>query len=555
MAEGVTTRGGVPFLRSRPVACFTPRRRARGPPRDRRVVGVRRWASGRGLRGGVRRATAARRTASGVASGLDALRLGLLALGIEARRRGRSSRRTTFVATFEAVVAGGRDARCPSTSRDRDYCLDLDAVERCARRRGRGSLLPVHLYGQMADMRRARARSPRDTGSTIVEDACQAHGADAGRRARRRGRRRGGVQLLPGQEPRGVRRRRRARHRRRELAAHVRALREHGQRGSTSTSVVGYTARLDTIQALVLLAQAAAPRRLERRAPARAAALLRDALAGVGDLALPPVADRQRARSGTSTSSGPPTRAASPRSSRERGIGTGRHYPEPPHLSQAYAHLGLRGAARSRSPRRSPASALSLPIFPGITRGAARAVVAARVRDFFARWLTRPANDAPLPPDRRRRVRRGRRRPLVHEPLRLPDRRQHAHRDRSSRSSAAPSIGADCKIQSHTFICDGVEIEDEVFVGHGVDVRQRQVPARDDRRRARCRRRRTGSCSRRSSSAARRSAPAPSPRRRADRRGSARRRRRGRHAGRVGRFHGRRRPRTIGACTHGHGAT
>ena len=29
-------------------------------------------------------------------------------------------------------------------------------------------------------------------------------------------------------------------------------------------------------------------------------------------------------------------------------------------------------------------------------------------------------------------------------------------------------IGADCKIQSHTFICDGVEIEDEVFVGHGV---------------------------------------------------------------------------------------
>ncbi len=38
----------------------------------------------------------------------------------------------------------------------------------------------------------------------------------------------------------------------------------------------------------------------------------------------------------------------------------------------------------------------------------------------------------------------------------------------SSRSSAAPSIGARCKIQSHTFICDGVEIEDEVFVGHGV---------------------------------------------------------------------------------------
>src|ERR671931_2419617 len=30
------------------------------------------------------------------------------------------------------------------------------------------------------------------------------------------------------------------------------------------------------------------------------------------------------------------------------------------------------------------------------------------------------------------------------------------------------SVGARCKIQSHTFVCDGVEIEDEVFVGHGV---------------------------------------------------------------------------------------
>ena len=38
----------------------------------------------------------------------------------------------------------------------------------------------------------------------------------------------------------------------------------------------------------------------------------------------------------------------------------------------------------------------------------------------------------------------------------------------SSRFSAAPTIGRNCKISSHTFICEGVTIEDGVFVGHGV---------------------------------------------------------------------------------------
>src|SRR3954454_24953611 len=33
---------------------------------------------------------------------------------------------------------------------------------------------------------------------------------------------------------------------------------------------------------------------------------------------------------------------------------------------------------------------------------------------------------------------------------------------------AGASIGRNCKIQSHSFVCDGVEIQDEVFVGHGV---------------------------------------------------------------------------------------
>ena len=70
-------------------------------------------------------------------------------------------------------------------------------------------------------------------------------------------------------------------------------------------------------------------------------------------------------------------------------------------------------------------------------------------------------------------------------------------------------IGARCKIQSHTFVCDGRRIDDEVFVGHGVDVRQRQGAAGDDRRRRAPDRRRLGRCCGPTSRGGRSSAPGP----------------------------------------------
>src|SRR5207247_2629916 len=116
-----------------------------------------------------------------------------------------------------------------------------------------------------------------------------------------------------------------------DLADSVVALREHGQRTKYRHELEGYTARLDTVQALVLL------RKLplldawngERRA---VAAQYDELLAGVGDLRLPPVAD----------GSNPvwhlyPVWTERPEALAaflaERGISTGRHYPEPPHLS------------------------------------------------------------------------------------------------------------------------------------------------------------------------------------------------------------------------------
>jgi dTDP-4-amino-4,6-dideoxygalactose transaminase len=66
---------------------------------------------------------------------------------------------------------------------------------------------------------------------------------------------------------------------------------------------------------------------------------------------------------------------------RDRGIGTGVHYPEPPHLSGAYRHLGY-GAGAFPVAERAAGRVLSLPIFPGITEAQLDAVVAG-VRSFF----------------------------------------------------------------------------------------------------------------------------------------------------------------------------
>ena len=69
------------------------------------------------------------------------------------------------------------------------------------------------------------------------------------------------------------------------------------------------------------------------------------------------------------------------------------------------------------------------------------------------------------------------------------------------------TVGERCKIQSHTFICDGVEIGDEVFVGHGVIFVNDKRPRATTDDGSASDRAATGTCSRRSWNAARRSAP------------------------------------------------
>src|SRR5215204_5755962 len=110
--------------------------------------------------------------AVGVASGLDALRLALLAGGIQPGDEVIVPAQT-FVATLEAVTqAGGTPV--PAEVGAIDYNLDPAAAEAAVTSRTR-FLLPVHLYGQMADIVSLRSVAERH-GLWIVEDACQAHG-------------------------------------------------------------------------------------------------------------------------------------------------------------------------------------------------------------------------------------------------------------------------------------------------------------------------------------------------------------------------------------------
>lgn len=150
------------------------------------------------------------------------------------------------------------------------------------------------------------------------------------------------------------------------VASRTRALREHGQTAKYEHAFEGYTARLDTIQALALLRKL--PFLEEWTAQRQGAArLYSNVLAGTGDLELLPVP----------AGSDPvwyvflvrtvyPDRLAA--FLRDRGIGSGRHYPQPPHLSQAYAWLGHKEGDFPVTEDLS-GHALSLPMFPGITEG------------------------------------------------------------------------------------------------------------------------------------------------------------------------------------------
>ena len=313
----------------------------------------------------------------GISSGLDALRLALLALRLEPGEEVLLPA-LTFIATAEAVTqAGGRPVLVDIG--EADLNMNAEAAEAALTPRSR-ALLPVHLYGQMADVRALEAVLGRAGDVAMVEDAAQAHGTE------RDGRRAGAVGTIgafsfyPAKNLGALGDAGAATTDDPNLAARLRALREHGQFTKNEHELDGYTARLDTIQALALLRKL--PLLDSWNDQRRQAATFYDShLEGVGDLRLPPVPE------GSSpvwhlyvVRTGEPDALASFLTA--RGVASGRHYPYPVHLAPAFAGLGYREGEFPVA-EAAAGQVLSLPIFPGISEQQLEAVVSS-VRDYFA---------------------------------------------------------------------------------------------------------------------------------------------------------------------------
>jgi dTDP-4-amino-4,6-dideoxygalactose transaminase len=318
-----------------------------------------------------------------ISSGTDALRLALMACGVQTGDVVLTAPHT-FIATTEAISQAGalpefvdidEHTYNLSPERLREYLEErctLDGAGRPISRRSRRpvtAIVPVHLYGQMADMD-AILEIAAQYGLQVVEDACQAHGAGYFSKAQNRWMKAGSMgvaaafSFYPGKNLGACGEAGAATTNDQEIARKIRVLRDHGQAKKYYHEVEGYNGRLDSIQAGLLqikLAHLAAWNGLRRERAAEYNRLLADQEA----VACPYEPSWSRAvyhlyviRT--------PDRNGLMEYLREKGIGTGIHYPVPLHLQQAYAPMGYQPADFPVSTRVA-SEIVSLPMFPQLT--------------------------------------------------------------------------------------------------------------------------------------------------------------------------------------------
>lgn len=305
----------------------------------------------------------------GVANGLEALRLSLLAMGIGAGDEVIVPS-NTFIATWLAVSQCGA-IPIPVEPLESTYTLDSAGIEAAITPRTK-AIVPVHLYGQPVDLDPILAIA-RERGLRVLEDAAQAHGA------RYKGKRIGGHgdavawSFYPGKNLGALGDAGAVTTNNPEIAGRVRALRNYGSRSKYVNETRGYNSRLDPVQATVLSVKLKYLDEWNARR-ARVAARYAKGLAGSG-LVLPdvpawaePVWHVYVVRH--------PKRDALQKCLKDEGIGTLIHYPIPPHLQQAYQDLGYK-AGRFPIAESMAARVLSLPIGPQMHDADVDAVIAA----------------------------------------------------------------------------------------------------------------------------------------------------------------------------------
>lgn len=323
------------------------------------------------------------RHAVAVSSGTDALRFALVACGVKPGEVVVTVPHT-FIATTEAITQAGAvpefvdidertynmSAECLNTylagcTRDRTGKL-------ISRRSGRPvtAIVPVHLYGQMVDMD-AICELATQYRLRVIEDACQAHGAEYFSQRQRKWVRAGSVgraaafSFYPAKNLGACGEGGAVTTNDPKVADRVRVLRDHGQTKKYYHSVEGYNGRLDALQAGILgiKLQSLAGWNKDRR---HRADVYRSLLSPVDGVVLPVepswsraiyhlyvvrLGDRERLRKHLSAAN----------------IGTGIHYPVPLHLQVAYRKLCYRRGDLPVS-ERVATEILSLPMHPHLSR-------------------------------------------------------------------------------------------------------------------------------------------------------------------------------------------
>ncbi len=347
-----------------------------------------------------------------VSSGTDALRFAIMACGIQPGDVVLTVPHT-FIATTEAISQAGavpefididKHTYNMSVEMLRQYleeqCTHTRSGKLLSLRSGRPvtAIVPVHLYGQMAEMD-SILRLAEQYGLTVIEDACQAHGAEYFSKNLNRWMKAGSMgraaafSFYPGKNLGACGEAGAVTTNDAAIADQIKMLRDHGQATKYLHDMEGYNGRVDAIQAGLLHAKLAHLAKWNSQRRDRAAEYSR-LLATNEALTLPHEPSWSRAvyhlyvirtkdRDGMMSHL------------KKAGIGTGIHYPVPLHLQKAYVSLNY---CLEDFPvtRRVASEIVSLPMFPQLTADQ-QIRVAEEIHNFTSRTPhKRPESEEPL---------------------------------------------------------------------------------------------------------------------------------------------------------------
>ena len=298
---------------------------------------------------------------AGVNSGTDALRFALMAIGVGPGDEVITVP-NTFIATTEAISQAG--AKPVFVDVYPDTCnMDVSKIEEKISKNTK-AIIPVHLYGQPADMDQVLTIA-QENGIGVIEDACQAHGAMYKNKKAGSMGSVGCFSFYPGKNLGAFGEGGAIVTQDESIAQKIRMIRDHGQRKKYFHDLEGYNGRLDAIQAGVLriklkrlndwnklrLQNAGYYTELLSEVPAVMLPLEAEFATSVYHLYVILIDDRDGLQNHLNS----------------KGIASGLHYPLPLHLQKAYDHLGYNKGdfpvAENIADR-----LLSLPMFPELTR-------------------------------------------------------------------------------------------------------------------------------------------------------------------------------------------